>query len=250
MAANNESSVLFSLKELVNLEADRLRREEDEKKQRDNEALAARVDAERRAREAELARIEAAEAQRRAAEQRAREEATRLDAIRLAEVERARVAAENAARLEALKRQQEHERELTALKEQSGRKKLVVVLGALAFALVTAIGIGGYVIHEANRAAATAQAEAQRLIEQKNAIDDRMKELEREKAGKSAAERAELEARIQKLEDDKKKLLDQQRERSTSGPRSPTAVPAPQRQKPAGCQPKCAKGDPLCVECP
>ena len=51
MAEQKESSVLFSLKELMNLEEDRIRQEDEEKKQRAEADARARSDAERRARE-------------------------------------------------------------------------------------------------------------------------------------------------------------------------------------------------------
>jgi colicin import membrane protein len=51
MAEQKESSVLFSLKELMNLEEDRIRQEDEEKKKRAEVEVQARQEAERRARE-------------------------------------------------------------------------------------------------------------------------------------------------------------------------------------------------------
>ena len=56
MAEQKESSVLFSLKELMNLEEDRIRQEDDEKRKRAEAEVQARQEAERRAREQEQAR--------------------------------------------------------------------------------------------------------------------------------------------------------------------------------------------------
>src|SRR5215467_7664113 len=100
MSEQKESSVLFSLKELMNLEEDRIKNEEAEKAAASAAAEKARADAGLVAREAEEARIRAEEERRRMEEARAREEAARLEAIRHAEVEKARVDAENRARLE------------------------------------------------------------------------------------------------------------------------------------------------------
>ena len=57
MAEQKESSVLFSLKELMNLEEDRIRQEESARKAKQEAELQARLDAERRQREEEEARL-------------------------------------------------------------------------------------------------------------------------------------------------------------------------------------------------
>src|SRR5512138_3672464 len=92
-----ESSVLFSLQELFNLEQDRIKQEDDEKKRRAEMEARAREEAERRARAEEQARVMAEEERRRLEESRQREESARLDALRQAEIERARVEAERLA---------------------------------------------------------------------------------------------------------------------------------------------------------
>ena len=85
MAEQKESSVLFSLKELMNLEENRIKEEEAEK------AARARAEAERKAREdaerraAEERRLREEEEARRGEEQRKREELARVEAIRLGE---------------------------------------------------------------------------------------------------------------------------------------------------------------------
>ena len=111
MSEQKESSVLFSLKELMNLEEDRIKTEEADRAAQAAAAERARQDAERQAREAEQARIRAEEERRRAEEQRSREEAARLEAIRVAEIEKARVEAEQRARLEAGRERTRRDRE-------------------------------------------------------------------------------------------------------------------------------------------
>ena len=146
MAEQKESSVLFSLKELMNLEEDRIRQEELEKQRAEQAAVQARLDAERRAREEEEARMRAADEERRAQEQRQREEATRLEAIRHGEIEKARLEAENAARMEQLRRQQEHDLHLASLSQDKSKKKLLYIAVGSGVFLLLALVIGGFAI--------------------------------------------------------------------------------------------------------
>ena len=66
MPEQKESSVLFSLKELMNLEEDRIRQEESARKAKQDAEVQARLDAERRAREEEEGRMRAEELRQRA----------------------------------------------------------------------------------------------------------------------------------------------------------------------------------------
>ena len=75
MSEQKESSVLFSLKELMSLEEDRIKQEDDAKAAAIAAEAQAKADAERRAREEEEARIQAEENRRLNEERRAREEA-------------------------------------------------------------------------------------------------------------------------------------------------------------------------------
>jgi len=146
MAEQKESSVLFSLKELMNLEENRIKDEEQEKDRR------ARAEAERKAREdaerraAEEQRLRTEEETRRAEEQRKREEAMRLEAIRMGEIEKAKAEAEHHARMQQMASQQAHEQHLAALKGDEGKKRLKLTVGIVSAVLVISIGVGGYVI--------------------------------------------------------------------------------------------------------
>ena len=93
MAEQKESSVLFSLKELMNLEENRIKEEEAEKDRRARHEAETRASAERAARDAEERRLREEEERRRSEEQRQREEAARLEAIRHGEIEKARAEA-------------------------------------------------------------------------------------------------------------------------------------------------------------
>jgi len=143
MAEQKESSVLFSLKELMNLEEDCIRQEDEEKKKRAEAEVQARQEAERRAREQEQQRLNAEEDRRRSEEQRKKEEAARLEAIRHAEIEKARVEAEQKAALAAMTQQQAHQLQLSTLQHDEHKKKLqrMVTFGGLGAAVILIGGI-------------------------------------------------------------------------------------------------------------
>jgi colicin import membrane protein len=246
MAEQKESSVLFSLKELMNLEEDRIKQESEEKKRRAETEAQTRLEAERRAREQEQARLTAEEERRRNEDLRKREESARIDAIRHAEVEKARVEAEQRARIEAMSKQQEHERQLSALHHDEHKKKLqrqVLFIGGGA-AIVIAVGVGWYFgvkqPADERRAAEVAAAQVQReeevkklqkqLEDQQAKVGELMQQLASTQDEKT---RAELKA----------KLADAQRQQQAFV----RQVTAP---KPAGDKPKppcnCQPGDPLC----
>ena len=78
MSESKESSVLFNLKELMNLEEDRVKTEEDERRRREEEERRRREEEIRRRREEEEARLRAEEEARVEAERLAREEEERV----------------------------------------------------------------------------------------------------------------------------------------------------------------------------
>ena len=143
MAEQKESSVLFSLKELMNLEEDRIKEEEAEKEAKARAEREARESAERAARAAEERRLREEEEARRNEEQRRREEAARLEAIRHAEIEKAKAEAEHAARLQAMTAQQQHEAQIAAVQSDQSKKQLKIAVGVVAGFLV----IGGVADH-------------------------------------------------------------------------------------------------------
>ena len=196
MSEQKESSVLFSLKELMNLEEDRIRGEEE---QRDNARRAeeeARMAAERAARDAEESRIRAEEERRRAEEQRTREEAARLEAIRHAEVEKARVEAEQQARLAAMSNQQQHERQLAAINQDQSKKKLRNILIGLSAGFIiigTGVGIGVYKNHQATELQRIAlEEEAKKAKEDKQRLEAQLSQQASKVNGLEASLAAEL----------------------------------------------------------
>jgi colicin import membrane protein len=248
MAEQKESSVLFSLKELMNLEEDRIKQEDDDKRRRVEAEVQAKADAERRARENEAARLQAEEDRRRDEEQRKKEEATRLDAIRHGEIEKARVEAEQRARMEAMTKQQEHERHLTSLQHDEHKKKLQrMVTFSVGGALILLVGFLGVYFGKikpeadardaAARAAIMQQAEEskrlQRQLEEQTAkVNDLVAQLSSAQDDKT---RAELKAKLAEAQKAQQGLA---RAASGSGKSSGDAPP----KKACNCQP----GDPLC----
>jgi colicin import membrane protein len=246
MSEQKESSVLFSLKELMSLEEDRIRSEEAEKAAAAAAAEKARLEAERQAREAEEARMRAEDERRRLDELRSREENARLEAIRQAEIEKARVEAEQRARLEAMAAQQQHEHKLAQLTHDESKKKLRKTLMAIAIAVPVVAGGAGYFIYDnykQNQAKIAAQeAEGRRLAEEKAKLDAQLKEqaakveglLNQLSSAKDEATRLALQKQIEEAQEKQKALT-----RGGGGAKPSGGGGA---AKPCNCQP----GDPLC----
>ncbi len=259
MAEQKESSVLFSLKELMNLEEDRIRQEEEDKHKKLRAEEDARLDAERRTREAEEARLRGEEERRRQEEYRARQEAAALEAQRQAAIESARVQAENIARMEAMRHQQEHERQLTHIKESSGKKQFAAIAGGIGALLVIGGVVTGIVVYKQNQ---KAEAERRLAQEEKDRLQGEIDKLNREKKEADEAV-AKLEDAVKKAgsEADKAKAiaaLEEAKNRQAQTTRNLGAVRgggtvAPDRPKKQVCKqtngtvvPSCPEGDPLC----
>jgi colicin import membrane protein len=246
MSEQKESSVLFSLKELMSLEEDRIRSEEAEKAAASAAAEKARLEAERAAREAEEARIRAEDERRRMEEARSREEAARLEAIRQAEIEKARVDAEQRARLEAMAAQQQHEHKLAQLTHDESKKKLRKTLIAIAIAVPVLGGVAGvfaYNNYKENQAKIAAQeAESRRLAEEKSKLDATLKEQQIKidnllgslTSAKDEATRLALQKQLEEEREKQNKL------RTGGGGAKPSGGGG--AAKPCNCQ----AGDPLC----
>ena len=251
MAEQKESSVLFSLKELMNLEEDRIRQEEDAKRRAEEEVARARAKTERKAREEEEARIRAAEDKRRAEEQRTREEAARLEAIRHAEVEKSRLEAENRARMEQLRHQQEHERQLAHLTHDKSKKRLVLIASGIGvLALVGLVG-GAVVISNQVKARQALEAQLTDLQAKQEENNRKMSDLN-DKLGKATTpeERAALEAQLDEAKKKQQQLMDDQA--SVKSGHAATHHYTNTSGATHATLPKChcAAGDPLCSEIP
>jgi colicin import membrane protein len=250
MSEKQESSVLFSLKELMNLEEDRIKQEDADRQARVDADRRAQEEAELRRRQDESARLAAEEERRRVEEQRQREEAARLDAIRHAEIEKKRIEAERAAQLEAMSKQQEHARQLAMIQQDQGKKKLRTTLVAVGIGAVLVIGgVTGVLIKNSNEATAKqAQLEKERAAQAEEA----------EKAKKEAAELNQkistLMEQLSGARDEKSRLELQQKLAEAQDALKKKAVPGvggprpagDTGAKPAGGGSKCPPGDPMC----
>lgn len=166
MAEKKESSVLFSLRELREIEEERIQEEHSAKKRAEEERIRAQQEAERRAREEEEGRRRAAEeAERRARE--AVENREREERLRVEEAERR-------ARVEA-QAQLEHQRmhkelEIRAIEAQ---KKKPTWLIAVAGGLVLVVGILGFWAYNRSQQADKERAEAAAQLKQlQDSIND------------------------------------------------------------------------------
>jgi colicin import membrane protein len=255
MADQKESSVLFSLKELMNLEEDRIREEEAEKARRARAELDAREAKDRAARDAEERRLREEEERRRGEDLRKREEQTRLEAIRQGEVEKARAEAEHRARMDAMAAQQAHEAKLATINQDEHKKRLQMTVGVIAFVFVAALIGGGVYFKKHNDQVNRERAENERaraeLEARATAAENQVKQSqEKESELKSALNNAKDEADRARIQQELTKAQEQTAVArrslhavgggSTSSGSSGASKPA---SKPA-CN--CTPGDPLC----
>jgi colicin import membrane protein len=240
-----ESSVLFSLKELMNLEEDRIREEEAQKEAQAKAEMAAREAAERAARTAEEARLRQEEEARRSDEIRRKEDAARLDAIRHGEIEKARAEAEHRARLETMTAQQAHEQTLAALTQDKHKKRLQIIVGVAVGVLLIGGVVGGLTFKEHQE-----EAQKQAIIHesQLKVAEERLRRLQNDFELANRKEQ-ELQASLANTKDEaaRAKLqaeLDAQRSakaaagRALKGGSGGGDKPKPKKN--------CAPGDPLC----
>ena len=252
MAEQKESSVLFSLKELMNLEQERIAQETATQQRQAREARERRETEERAARDSEERRMREAEENRRAAEQRQREDAARLEAIKQAELERSKAETEHRAHLQAVAAQREHEAQLVKIRQESSARRVKIV----AIVAIAILGSGfaalGYKWKQdqetAARNAATAAAEQHRLKEENARIAEEGRKLQQQIEA-AQAERTRIEEALGKAKTDaEKKLLmlqQQQNQAKLSNLGNQEAANKSARTRP---KPKCdcTPGDPLC----
>ncbi len=259
MTQHNESSVLFSLKELMTLEEDRVRQESDALGRAEAAAWQARQAEEARLHAEAEARLRAQDEARRQEEQRAREEQARLDAIRHGELERARLDAENRARMETLARQQAFEKELHALSHDKSKKNLKLVVGLTLGALLLVGGGAGALIYDANLKQQQLTAQLNDLNGQIAASDKKVKDLNDQLAlATSDAERSRINSEIAQAEADRRRAAEERDKKEKDGKRTAPAVTATGNAvtiKAPQCHmitdgtkvKSCAAGDGLCV---
>ena len=154
--------------------------------------MAARVQAEHRARLEQEALMRAEEARLRAEAAARREQAARLEAIRLAEAEREQLETEQRARIALLEQQQVHERRLAALEHDAHKRRITgaLYMGAAFAALLfggTAGVYFGYVRPQVERAH---QRELSAIAEREAQVEQLKRELARATQRAEDAKRA------------------------------------------------------------
>lgn len=245
----SESSVLFSLQELMGLEEARVRTEERERAEtlQAEQDARRRLEAERRA--AEEARLAAEDEKRREEARRAREEDVRLAAIRAAEIERQRIEAERRAQIEAMAQQQRHEQELLRITQDASARRLRRITTAVALSglLVVTGGLGTYFGKIAPETRAREQADRERLAAEQDAAARAKGEAAEARANverlmherdlaKTAEERARKEIELTRAREAEKKLPQANVGTGT----------VPVKTTPKEAQGPCAKGDSMC----
>lgn len=245
-----ESSVLFSLNELFNLEQDRIKQEEAAKIQAAELARQAEEENRRRAIAAEEQRLREEEERKRAEEARQREEAARLEALRLAEIERARVTAEEQARLESMRQQQAHAQELAKITQDKKKKNLTILVAVAAFVLVLGGSLAGYALYSANKEAKEkdriARLEQERKQQELEALQRKLEEQDKRVSNlmdslanaKDEAAKAKIEAELASAQREQSNIR-----RSVGNINKGGKADTPK----APCT--CAQGDPMC-SCP
>jgi len=164
MAEQKESSVLFSLKELMSIEENRIKEEEDAKKKRAEQEIQAKLESERRAREEEEGRLRAEEERRRSDDLRRKMEEAQVEAAKAAEIEKRKLEDQHRLQMEALAKQQAHEKEVHLIQSQKRKGIHPGILAAIGIILLGAIGavIFFVAIKPANEAKEAVTAAAKR----------------------------------------------------------------------------------------
>ncbi len=140
MSEQKESSVLFSLKELMSLEESRIKEEEDAKKKKTEAETAARLDAERRSREDEERKLRDEEERRRQDELRRKMEEAQVEAAKHAEIEKCKLEEQHRLQMEAVAQQQAHERQIQVIQSQKRKGAHPGLLAGIGVVLLLAIG--------------------------------------------------------------------------------------------------------------
>lgn len=242
-----EESAQFSLKELLELEEQRLAEQAREREAREAAAARERAEAERRRREDAEASARASEEARERQRRTELEELARREAMQKAIVEQARLEVEVRARAEERERERRHEIEIERLRSTTKR-------GTSMGALLGASALGGGVmavvaiaIHLGIHAPAAGRREAE-LQRNVVAAEARTEELARQLDGLQSALR-ERERRLADAQDQIRALTDEKPSPPSStigklGQKVPTSrsFADPSRKDEKDCLP----GDPMC----
>lgn len=241
-----DESVSFSLRELQDLEEDRIAREKRDASERELAMMRAKEDAARREAETlaakERAEHEAREEQRR----RDLEELARREAMQKAIVEQARIEVDSKTRSQERDRERQHELELARLRAQQGQTNPGVVIGASLGSALFVLA-GAFAIH-LGVLKPSSEARIVALTDMATRADARATEAERRVE--------EQNKRIASLTEDLRVARETKpAEPSTNKPQGPTTKqpkgphgpqPSTSQPKRTGCDPK----DPMCFDPP
>jgi len=172
-----------------------------------------------------------------------------VQAIHQAEIEKARLDAENAARIEQLRHLQEHERQIKAMGQDKHKKRLTLLASAAGVFLVVALVGGGIIIKNQSDA-----AEAQRIADQAKitAMQEQQDQLQR-KLKEQQDSVSQLESAVANAKDDAARAAAQQKLAEAKNQAAATTKALQNVQHSSGggsAAPKkpcnCPAGDPLC----
>lgn len=140
MSEQKESSVLFSLKELMSLEESRIKEEEDAKKKKVEAETQAKLETERRARDEEERKLRDEEERRRQDDLRRKMEDAQVEAAKHAEIEKRKLEEQHRLQMEAVAQQQAHERQIQQIQSQKRKGAHPGLLAGIGVILLMAIG--------------------------------------------------------------------------------------------------------------
>jgi len=173
MPQDKDDSVRSALDDILNIESDRVKAEDDARRKRDEETRAAKEKAERDAREAEERRVREEEERRVAEERRLRDEESRK--LHLRQLEELRVKQESHAKthLQEEEMRLKHEQNLAVLDAQ--KKKIPVWVWVVIGVVVAGGSVGGYILYQRSQ-----EAEAQRVVDEARRAEERKREVARQ----------------------------------------------------------------------
>lgn len=249
MSEQNESSVLFNLRELMSLEEERITTEETEAKALADAEARRKADEEARRKADEEFKLRTERDAQLAEERRIRDEEEGRIREREAAALRVRLESEQRARLEEQTRQLGHEEKIKQIEAQR-RKGIHPALLAAAIVLLIGAGAGVYfgVIVPQQQRAERAKIAAQKLAEETAGAKQRVEDEKRALASELAAKGAEADT-IRREAEAAKELLaakNAARAENSGGGSRPAHRPAKAGATPAsGSRPSGGSNDPL-----
>jgi hypothetical protein len=134
-----ESSVLFSLQELMSLEKSRVEEEDQRRRQQAEAETQAKLEAERRRRAEQEQRMRDEDERRRQAELRRRMDEAQIEAAKHAEIEKRRLEEQHRLQMDAVAQQQAHERQIQQIQAQKRKGAHPALLAGIGVALLGAL---------------------------------------------------------------------------------------------------------------